>query len=742
MLTTQAITMPGENSIADSIAIFNTAASFLADIHSKSQTFRDFAVGSSYVQHLLLAIFPVVVNSDVVSPETELHSRNSTLTFDGNDVVIRPLSKTNPDQSQVIRNDAAERALRVSKVQAPRRMSSYVFVAPTRLHDEPSVSKLQSPRILPTEASPMPTNARNSIVEQLVEILISVFSDQIFSRKDFPGLGLFMKVPPGFQEHQAYFETYLLRNGLLHLGNQIKLDIKLLWEPRVLTNLARFATHLSEALFEGWFIDGANAVLDFLGHILEYLQLPDIANIKSIRLCSQTIVVMRAVLLRVILLKLSDLNDSGDPNNSVAFLEKLVYWQNVVLVTQDGQHYYVRLLCYLLYTKLIGSPQIVRMAAANLWRMLLVQKPQYGSDILQEALGHSDSSLHRGFRKIMELDNETFLDWVNDQRENLDGMFLGSLAKDWDNFVAEENRKTEENSRARVNKRREKLKVWQAANLADEEILRRHSVSADHWSSNIYASEHLRRQRALQDQQDDNIFNISTWARMSQDLRRASGLFEELSTTRWQLDQTEGRNRMRKRLIPSKHLQLNLRPKRQQSLGRKSHGNSLSNRQKALTSDNSGSSDQLQVPGRSKISTDRSVIGPVTPPERAAEVLENDEEFEIVEDPHNEHEEYEDKNRKVMRSLHRGDQVDHVLNISRIIGLEACEGLLILGKDFLYLLDNLFQRSDGEIVNVWQAPRVERDPYLQMISGKEASEKEGSSINHNHETRSWRWKMS
>lgn len=109
--------------------------------------------------------------------------------------------------------------------------------------------------------------------------------------------------------------------------------------------------------------------------------------------------------------------------------------------------------------------------------------------------------------------------------------------------------------------------------------------------------------------------------------------------------------------------------------------------------------------------------------------------FEMIEDPKADLEDYEDKNRKVMRSLHRGDQVEGVCNMSRIIGLEAFEGLLIQGKDHIYILDNFFQRSDGEIVNVWQAPSDERDPYVRMIAGRESSERKAQE----HETRSWKW---
>lgn len=623
-------------------------------------------------------------------------------------------------------------------MQAPRRVSSYVFVSSNGVQQKPPVTRLQSQKTPRIDVSRVTKSARSSIVEELLELLVSVFADQLFSRQDFHGLGLFMKVPPGFQEHQAYFETFILQNTISYVGNTMKLDQKLLTEPRVLTNLARFATHLSEAVYEGWFIDGVDSVIEFLGNILEHLQMPDIATIKSIRLCNQTIAAMRAILLRVILLKLSEFDDVANTSEVVSFLEKLIYWQTVVLVPQDGQDHFLRLLCYLLYAKLIGSQDSIRMAAVNLWRMLLVQRPHYASDVLQEVLGGPSTSISRGFRRILELDNETFLSWIDDHRTELDVVFFGNIAKTWNSFVAEENRRTEENSKARNNKRKDRLKVWQAEILADEDIIRRHRIRADHWSSNIYASELLRRQRALQDQQDDNVFNTLTWQRMCQELRRPRGLLESTTDSRWQLDQTEGRNRMRKRLIPDEHgSSPGMKPKRRQSQGPARHRSSLSARPK--TRDPSRDSSHLRAPSGSHVAENKSSLGAVTPPESTAEGLDQEDDFEIIEDLQEDLGDYEDKNRKVMRSLQRGDQVEHVLNVSRIIGLEACEGLLILGKGFLYLLDNLFQRSDGEIVNVWQVPQSERDPYVQMISGRDASERGSSSINTNHETRHWRW---
>ena len=730
---------PSPNHLIESVSTIRTVTRFLADIHAKSSAFRDFTVTSLYVQELFSVLFPIVVSANPVNPDVELHSRDSALTFKGGDVIMRPLSTTRTS-APIVRTSTIDPSTSTigRRVPAPKRMSSYVLVI-----SDPSILAPKLRPVLSLDKFKAAPNPSSSIVEELLELTIAVFSDQIFARKDFPGLGLFMRVPPGFQEHQAYFETFILRNTISQLSTAIKLDQKLLWEPRVLTNLARFAAHLGEAIYEGWFINGAEDTLDFLASMLEYLNLPSIASMKTIRLCSQIISNIRTTLLRVVLLRLSELEETSVAE-IVAFLNRLVYWQTVLLPTEDSQQGHLKLLCYLVYNRLASSKDDVRMGAANLWRMLLVQRPDEVTRILQQASTGNSSNLTKGFKKVMELDNESFLSWIDHHRSEVEAVIFSPLSKLWEAFVVEENHRTEETAKARVNKRREKLKTWVSETSSKEEILRRHEIGTDHWRSNIYAAEYLKRQRAVQDQQDSHNFNITTWEKMSRELRRPCGVFEDKLTSKWQLDQTEGRNRMRMRFIPDKDAHLHdYQPKRRQSQGPAKQRRSIGARTRPLLDEvpplPNQSTTRLQNPEVLNNSPQSKAAIPSPQNENGDEDEQLEDDFEIIEGPQDDPEEYEDKNRKVMRSLQRGDQVEHVHNVSRIIGLEAIEGLLILGKGHLYLLDHLFQRMDGEVVNVWQAPPEERDPYLQMISGREAGDRSTSRIKADHETRNWRW---
>ncbi len=655
-------------------------------------------------------------------------------------MVIRPLSRTT-NLAPIVRTTSVEPppSPTAQRARPLRRGSSFILVTSERATHHPSSARL-NPIMSPKTKDTVALNIGNSIVEGLLEIVVGVFLDQVLERKEFSGFGLFLKVPPGFQEHQAYFESYLLRNTLSQLSNTIQLDQKMLWEPRVLTNLARFTTYLGEAVFEGWFMGGSEALLEFGGIVLDYVQRSDIARIKTVRLCSQAVAAIRTVFLRVILLRLSELDEDSNTDNTVAFLHRMIYWQTILLSPENTDFDFLRLICYLLYTKLIASTPGTRLAAADLWRLILVQKPMETSSMLNRATTLDREHLSTGFGKLTEVDNESFLRWVDDHREELDDFFFGSMSHAWEGFVAVENKKTEDTAKTRVAKRKEKLKQWLVEDLANQDILRRHEVASDHWMANIYSSEHLKHQRALQDQQDNLNFITSTFTKLERDLQRPCGLLDNHEPLKWQLDQTEGRNRMRLRVLPDRSgLRNEYQPKRSQSMRRSANGLKLNTRLSSLSSSEavgaSPSTAQSVLIRRDTLSGSRSRATS----QSNEEPPDHEEGFEIVEDPRENDEGFEDKNRKVMRSLQRGDQVQHVYNVSRIVGLDACEGLLILGKDSLYLMDNLFQRSDGEILDVWQAPRDERDPYLQMISGRESSDGRPTSVTGEHASRNWRW---
>ncbi|OKL63698.1 hypothetical protein UA08_00718 [Talaromyces atroroseus] len=705
------------NASAKDRAVLSNAITFLSDVHSKSPGFRDFAATSTYTQKLLFVLFPMT-GSRTVNAEVELHYRE-----DG------PSSE--PNYAKIQHSVTPAPVLRTSRV-APsdlalethgslRRSSSFVLISSDRPQYAPSSAQLyrtSTPRI-DRDAS----YENNDLVLEVRAIIFKVFASQIIYRKDFTGLGLFLKTPPSNLEPQAYFVSWLLRGTLTELRSTFSANENLLQEPRVLTSLARFLTHVGESLFEGWFLNGSDQTLDLAGFVLEYLSRPEIASLKIIRLCNQAITTVRSVLFKVILFELSKQDDS----DSLAFLNRLRYWQTIILAAGESEAEYLKLFFYQLYIKSVSEKHEIRLAAATLWRIILVQRPSEMASILSHAPLSLQHRLTNGFEELVGMDDAAFLSWIDDQREDLDSFFFRSLSKFWDNFVQEENDRTQESSRSRLAKRKDRLKQWGQEEHAAEEILRKHSTTFDHWTSNIFASEFLKHQRLLQDQHDNYSFMWSSFSRLSEDLYRFGGVLEKEGKKRWRLDQTEGRSRMRLRVIPDdSDERQDYQPKRKAS-------EPPVMRLNTQLQPASSSEALHNTPTAAGFAEESADTGAVAADGEDKSALEDS--FEMIDDPRIDIDEYEDKNRKVMRSLQRGDQVQSVCNMSRIIGLEACEGLLIIGKNAVYILDNYFQRADGEIVNVWQAPPEERDPFVRMIAGRESSEQKF----REHEVRNWKW---
>ncbi len=740
--------LPDKERVVGNAVVLQTVIRFLADMHARSVNFRDFALSSDYVRHLCSALYPIIVSSDPVTAETELNAKDP-LNFEGGDVIIRPVPGSSSTAVPIIRTANTG----PSDIQPPspspgrgtplRRPSSFILVA-SQTPSTPAPVRLN--HAVSPKKRPVTRNTSNAVLEGVLELMVSVFTDQLLVRKEFPGFGLFLKVPPGFQEHRAYFETYILRNVITHLKNTVQLDRKALTEPKILQNLARLNLHISEAVFEGSFMNGAETMVEFTGTLLEYLQRPEVSSLKSVRLCSSAVATIRSSFLKFTLLRLSDMDDPETKDSeALSTIEQLIYWQTVLLGCLSADDDFMKLLWYQLYNKLVDSRHRIRLVAATLWRIMLVQKPEESAAIFRQTMTPDQRPLARGFEKLTELDDTAFLEWVDRHRPSLDVLFFGGMSKTWEEFVASENQRTADSARSRVRSRKDRLKQWHTESLERDNILLRHEMANSAWMKSIYFTEHFKHQRLLQDLQDDNAFLASTFAKMERDLCRPGAVFSEPQAVKWKLDRTEGRNRMRLRLLPeypSQQQQQDFRPKG----GNGAAGSSKPGTPAEKAPQRSRPSTPVLTPAAG-VGGDGNMDDPdiSAEPEGVSEGVDEgvgpEEDFELVEDP-NEPEgddTFEDKNRKVMRRLQQGDAVQNVFNISRIIGLDASEGILILGKEALYIMDSLFQSADGEIVNVWQAPPEERDPFSIIITGGKAGERRQNQGRTDQESRSWKW---
>ncbi|KAI4593457.1 hypothetical protein KJ359_009347 [Pestalotiopsis sp. 9143b] len=741
--------------VASNAAALQTVLRFLSDLHARSTDFRDFALASDYVRLLLSALYPALVSTDAVTPETELNSRDSALTFEGGDVIIRPMPGSSAPapivRTATARDTIGEMPTNIVRGTPLRKASSFILLTSQK---SPQLSSPRLAHVMSPKKRVASQSIGHTVLEGMTELVVNVFIDQLLSRKEFPGFGLFLKVPPGFQEHQAFFESYVLQRTINQMSTTVKLDWQLLHEPKILTNMARFSLHMVEAIFEGWFMNGTESMLDFAGLLLEYLQKPEIARLKTVRLCNQAVSTIRSSFLKLILLRLSEMDDSQTSEMEANFsMNKLLYWQMVVLDSLSVEDDYMKLLWYQLYLKLVDSREDVRLAAVNLWRIMLVQKPDECSILFRHFVIPDQGSLISDFKKLTELDNETFIAWVDEHRPLLDGAFFDGLSRTWEEFVSLENQRTTDTARSRLSKRRETLKRWQVELLEKNKVVIHHDMANSAWMKSIYGSEHYKYQRSMQDQQDDVVFYSASFSKMGQNLRRPGAIFHRPQTTKWRLDRTEGRDRMRLRILPDYSPQNDaFQPKRktndtQSASSLRLNTNTVTAETPSTNIATTPSSAVSRPTETNNLEADASEVPTETPEQQQSDIPSEDQsvvpedEFEMVDDPNDPdgQDAFEDKNRRVMRRLEPQDAVQQVYNVSRIIGLETCEGILLVGKNHLYLMDNFFHCADGEIVNAWEAPEEERDPFSQIVMGKKTGDKRPLSARHSQDSRHWSW---
>src|SRR5947207_3166866 len=111
-------------------------AQFIADLRRSCSAFGDFCAGPLFLQEMLRILYPVVCNSDIVSAETELNSKDSALTLDIDRYGLRPSSaQSNPpplwrDTTVGITGDSPQIAGGSTRATPLRRGSSFVLVTP------------------------------------------------------------------------------------------------------------------------------------------------------------------------------------------------------------------------------------------------------------------------------------------------------------------------------------------------------------------------------------------------------------------------------------------------------------------------------------------------------------------------------------------------------------------------------------------------------------------------------------
>ncbi|KAG7089658.1 hypothetical protein E1B28_011318 [Marasmius oreades] len=194
------------------------------------------------------------------------------------------------------------------------------------------------------------------------------------------------------------------------------------------------------------------------------------------------------------------------------------------------------------------------------------------------------------------------------------------------------------------------------------------------WRKTIQASERKRLRKNLLDLRESRrqVSRLRDWTR---DLIAERGLWPDPNhqSPLWRLDETEGPQRVRKKMEPTYNETLSSGIEQQQVTR------------------------NIELPD----TDDASVVHSEVPPWAESYEISSTE----IEDRQLAEDIADDKHRRVRHELAPGDVIEAVGTVARIVGVDSSPGLLIIGRTHIYMLDGLVESEDGEVIDAHEAPK-------------------------------------
>lgn len=594
-----------------------------------------------------------------------------------------------------------------------RRASSYIMVPGLAASSERSLLTLSRAR--PARAAQEePLSLQRLRMASTRMIAASLLDDD-----DFEPLMLIVQSPASRDSLHAAQDDCLALVAR-EVQEQLTGDEDRLRQVRTVRNFTKFAIHLARDILDGQNDEAAGASFECIASTMTTLRSPTCAVCKAVQLCEQGLRTVEDLLRTIAVVKLTfaiyDIEESARPAERALTLS--LTWQQILFGANDAD--FIRLIWYAVFQLLkVGNGTIKALCCDVLRCSMMHQAEQVGAIFTApEAQAALDDVLValNGLTDIAQTDNEEFLAWLDSHVAALDAGFDRKCLPAWNNFVRKQARLALE----RVNKsneaRKQYLRHFIEAEKRQKAVYHRHEHSIDNWLKNIGHIEAERARKSKQDAVDQDKFVSSAW-QVAKDMlgwttTLLKGQAPEDGAT-WRLDSTECRLQIRPKLRIDNHKVVPVKKRDDAANG---HGPDPTGASLVSIQDTHG--DGIDARRSSLLdSTSRADNVPDTPVDDA---------------------ELDDKNRRVFRSLVHGEVIRSIFNVSRIVGLNVVEGLLIIGKLKLYLIDNYFMQSDGEVVDSSDGSAdTHRDPILKALAAQAQGKGSATRTKGLHDCRTW-----
>ncbi|KAG0276853.1 hypothetical protein BGZ95_006955 [Linnemannia exigua] len=635
------------------------------------------------------------------------------------------------------------------------------------------------------------------IALSLLKLIVVISIDSILdpAPRSMTAIDLLLQsCPPAYKDHQIYFQSFLLGHVVIGLEQNIQAQPEVLADSRIMANVVQFCELIVDLTCQGWFVGSYLIQFDLIANVLEIIS-PDSAAVPSAT-PSQTSrpdavkTQLTSLLYRLVCFTLGQCQIGHEIQTSKleALLDKCIYFQKILLSYSPGDVEFMKCLILHLFSFLPDADAKTKSNMMILIKLVFLMRPIEASGLLKlRPTNPSDDedSADEGYSALVEGNYPEFIKWRAAHSHELEMIFI-DFRKSWDAMMSIETRVGEDSQRQQYNRRTQKLKRLFRRQHLERNILQQCKLRTLSWTRSIQEMEEVRYAKSLQDLDDHVRFVKNEWKNLVRDVCRKGAIWEEKDgtiadkpPTRWRLDFTEARSRMRRKLrvddrkseepylpkqggssasmdakITSLSIPKNVKssplpvqasalPKTKVDKLKDSDNASLASLDKnqEIKSDSDSVNENALVEDTASTSGSETAT---TPGQEEGSATENGESVtaEADDDDRDAEPAFEEAaNRKILRLLEAGDVVYEVYNMSRVTGLDAVEGLLLLCKHNMYLIDNYFQKMDGEVVDISEVADSERDQYLQLLASNNppVSQPAADTSEVRHQCRKWRF---
>jgi hypothetical protein len=239
----------------------------------------------------------------------------------------------------------------------------------------------------------------SSILQRLSEIikslLLDIMQESIFGNwRSFKVIDVIFRGIPGLEnDMQIRIHTFIF----CQLISQLKLYISTSLNVQNITNLVKFATLLSDQLFQGQLSLNMIEITEFILFITDTYSAIESLPVTALGILHKQCA--RSVLYCFAILNESSINIS----EIQILLSRCIHYQSILFSPKNSDIDLLKCICHHLWKLIMSNDHDVSISAHNLWKLIVLQKPTFLSKIFRNIKGVENSVLINGFLSIVEL---------------------------------------------------------------------------------------------------------------------------------------------------------------------------------------------------------------------------------------------------------------------------------------------------------------------------------------------------